>query len=86
MWLIVDGVLGGRLVEPAGELAVLALKKHTVPGKRVLTDDGDGLGEVKYVEFDPAGGAIRTLLTSGGEVAAWQLIALGSYALMVRTA
>lgn len=75
-----------RLVEPAGELAVLADKRHAVLGKRVLTDAGDGMGEVKDVEFDPAAGAVRTLLTSGGEVDASQLIALGSYALMVRPA
>jgi hypothetical protein len=39
---------------------------------------------VDDVDFDPADGSIRHLLTSGGEVDAARLLGLGSYALMVR--
>ncbi len=73
-----------RLVEAEGQLARLADKKHAVLGRRVLTDAGNEVGEVDDIEFDPADGSIRHLLTSGGEIAGSQLLGLGSYALMVR--
>lgn len=75
---------GELLVRPDGDLARLADKKHAVLGRRVLTDAGNEVGTVDDVEFDPADGTVRHLLTGGGEVAGTQLIGLGSYALMVR--
>lgn len=74
----------GLLVEPDGELARLTNKKRSLLGQRVLTDAGDDIGKVDDVDFDPADGSIRHLLTSGGEVDAARLLGLGSYALMVR--
>lgn len=59
-------------------------KHRDVLGKRVLTESGDELGEVKDVEFDPETGTVLMLLTKDGEVAGERMIGLGSYALMVR--
>ena len=53
-------------------------------GKRVLSDLGDELGTVTEVEFDEADGAIQSVGTTTGPVAAERLHALGSYCLVVR--
>jgi sporulation protein YlmC with PRC-barrel domain len=53
-------------------------------GKRVLTEGGDGLGTVNDVEFDPADGSIRAILTGTEEIAGPRMLGLGSYAVVVR--
>lgn len=54
-----------------------------VVGARLLSERGVELGEVKDVEFDPATGAVRALLTKRGEIAGDRMMGLGSYALVV---
>ena len=53
--------------------------------KRVLTSSGDELGTVKDIDFDTETGALTTFLLDGApDVAADRLIAVGSYAVVVR--
>jgi sporulation protein YlmC with PRC-barrel domain len=71
-----------RIVD--GDLAALAESDRDLLGKRVLTEGGDGLGTVNDVEFDPADGSIRAILTGTEEIAGSRMLGLGSYAVVVR--
>jgi uncharacterized protein YrrD len=53
-------------------------------GKRVLSDMGNELGQVTDVVFDPASGAIETLVIGEREVAASAILSAGSYAVVVK--
>lgn len=57
-----------------------------VLGVRLLEDSGDGLGQTKDFEFDPVDGSVLMLLTKDAEVRGDRMLALGSYALIVRRA
>ena len=48
--------------------------------KRVLSTNGDDLGPVKDVDFDPASGAVTALILDAGEVAGKRMVGIGSYA------
>jgi sporulation protein YlmC with PRC-barrel domain len=61
-------------------------KRGDLLGSRVLTERGVELGEVKDVDFDPADGVVRAVLTKSEEVAGSRLLGHGSYALVVREA
>lgn len=52
-------------------------------GRRVLTDQGNDVGRVTDVEFDPASGALTALVTDEGSHDAAQLRALGPYCVVV---
>ncbi len=74
-------------VESASLLAKAsdAAKGQDVVGSRILTEDGEELGEVKDVEFDTADGSVTALVTKNGdEVEGIRMIGLGSYALIVK--
>ena len=58
-------------------------KHRDVLGKPVLSEYGDGLGEVTDVDFDPETGHVRALLTKQGEVRGDRIIGLGTYAVIV---
>jgi sporulation protein YlmC with PRC-barrel domain len=71
----------GRLEERAVD-GVLDLE-----GKRILSDRGHELGTVDDVEIDEAEGTVRALLAKGGRVVDGdRLLAIGSYAVVVRAA
>lgn len=53
-------------------------------GMRVLSDMGDGLGEVTDVVFDPASGGLETLVVGEREVPAASILGAGSYAVVVK--
>jgi uncharacterized protein YrrD len=53
-------------------------------GMRVLSDMGEGLGEVTDVVFDPASGALETLVIGDREVPAESILGAGSYAVVVK--
>lgn len=72
------------ITDAEGDIAVLSDKHHRVMGKRVLSENGDELGSVKDIEFDPDTGAVRALVTDHDEVAGERMLGLGSYALVVR--
>lgn len=55
-------------------------RSHDLLGKTTLTENGDGLGTVTDIEFDPASGVITTILTDRQEIAGPRLLALGSHA------
>jgi sporulation protein YlmC with PRC-barrel domain len=74
------------LLAPGRGLSALIGKDHRLPGKRVLSTAGDELGKVTDVDFDPATGAITTLILSTGEVAGLRFIGVGSYAVVVHAA
>lgn len=61
----------------------LSGKDHTFLGKRVLATIGDELGAVQDVEFDPSSGVLSTIVLPGGEIAASDLVGIGSYAVVV---
>lgn len=69
-----------------GQLLEQGNKRHEIVGKRVLTERGDELGQVRDVDFDPADGSVRALLTTGEEVAGARLMGVGSYAVVVQAA
>jgi sporulation protein YlmC with PRC-barrel domain len=73
-----------RLSASPPELAALSGKDHRILGKRVLATTGDELGSVDDVEFDPRTGAITALALTSGRVDGVHLIAVGSYAVVVR--
>jgi sporulation protein YlmC with PRC-barrel domain len=73
------------ITRPEGDFELLADKEHRVLGKRVLSDGGNDLGEVKDVEFDPANGRVRALLTGSEEIDGDRILGLGPYALVVRS-
>ena len=54
-------------------------------GKRALSDMGDDLGPVTDVVFDPASGAVETLVLGDHEEPATALLAAGSFAAIIRT-
>lgn len=74
----------GVFTTAEGELATLADKHHDVLGKLVLTDSGLELGEVEDVDFDLSDGTVLTVLTDRQEIPGSRLLAVGSYAVMVR--
>jgi sporulation protein YlmC with PRC-barrel domain len=53
-------------------------------GKRVLSDKGEGLGEISDVVFDPATGAVESLIIGEQEIPATSLLGAGSYAVVVK--
>lgn len=63
---------------------------HTSPadaadpiGKPVITEEGEDLGELVDVDFDPHSGMIRQLILSDDEIRGSRLLGVGSYAVMV---
>lgn len=74
------------LTSATGDLAVLADSHHDVVGKLVLTDAGVAVGKVVDVDFDLTDGTVLTLITDRDEIPGTSMLAIGSYALMVRTA
>jgi uncharacterized protein YrrD len=58
--------------------------KLELVGKRVLSDMGEDLGEVTDVVFDPASGALETVVIGEQEVPATSLLGAGSYAVVVK--
>lgn len=74
------------LVTAEGHLAELAGKASAVLGKRVLTESGNEIGEVRDVDFDGIDGSVRALVLASAEVAGTRLIGVGSYAVVVRNA
>ena len=67
-----------------GSVSTLADKHHHLIGKRVLTQAGEELGKAKDLEFDPADGTIRAVVVEHAEVPGTDLVAVGSYAVIVR--
>jgi uncharacterized protein YrrD len=72
------------IVAATGELAELADKSHHADGKRVLSTDGVDLGDVKDVGFDPATGTILSLELKDTSIEDPKLLAVGSYAVVVK--
>jgi len=56
---------------------------HIAPGKRLLDDGGDELGEVDDVEFDDSTGAVEGLSVGDTTVTSDRLRGVGSYAVVV---
>ncbi len=66
-----------------GRLKELSDKRSALGGKRVLSREGVELGTVKDVDFDPADGTVRALLTDREEIPGARLVGVGSYAVVV---
>ncbi len=80
-------VAGAEVIVDANEVvAALSAKDYRLLGKRILTTGGENLGEVTDVEFDPASGAISTLIAASGEVGGERLVGVGSFAVVVHAA
>jgi uncharacterized protein YrrD len=60
--------------------AIAAARSHDLLGKTTLTENGDGLGTVTDIDFDPASGVITAILTDRHEIPGPRLLALGSHA------
>ena len=58
--------------------------KLELMGKRTLSDMGNDLGTIADVVFDPDTGAIETLVVGELELPATSLLAVGSFAAIVR--
>jgi sporulation protein YlmC with PRC-barrel domain len=75
----------GRLRGPADDREERAIRgKLDLRGKLVLTDGGNGAGQVTDVEFDERTGTLETVVTTTGRIPADRIRALGSYCLVVR--
>jgi len=74
----------GAIAELDQEIAPLTGKHKRVIGKRVLTTIGDEVGKVADVDFDPATGALTTIVLDTMPVAAERLVGIGSYAVVVQ--
>jgi uncharacterized protein YrrD len=72
------------IVSASGELAELSEKRHAADGKRVLNTEGVELGKVKDIQFDTATGHIVALDLKGGSLEELTLVAIGSYAVIVK--
>ncbi len=72
-----------RLKDATEQIAQLSDKHHKINGKLVLTVEGDALGEVKDVEFDPETGALVSLKLDNGKSSTGTMVGLGSYAVVV---
>lgn len=59
---------------------------YDLEGKKVLTDEGDSLGQLEDVEFDEHSGRITGLRVPGHSLAVNRLVALGRDALIVPAA
>lgn len=58
-------------------------KVGAIVGKQVLDDAGFGLGDVDEVEFDPATGAVTTIITKAHQIAGERLLGIGTFAVVV---
>jgi sporulation protein YlmC with PRC-barrel domain len=65
-------------------VAELSAKQSEVIGKRLLTDAGAEIATVTDVDFDPANGAVVSLITASGPVYGRRLIGCGSYAVIIK--
>lgn len=80
----VDGDEGIQAGDP--RLEELSHKDRQLLGKRVLEESGTELGVVEDVEFDPATGALTSILTSSHTIEGARLRGVGSYAVVVSRA
>ncbi len=71
------------ILDANGAVAALAGKYQRLVGKRLLNTDGEDLGLVTDVEFDPETGRLTALLLANGDVPGERLIGIGSYAAVV---
>ncbi len=77
-------VSDGEVVKDANDaVKELCRTARDVLGKRVLTTDGEQLGNVSDVAFDAQSGALTVLVLPGGDIAGGRLIGVGSYAVIV---
>lgn len=77
-------VAGAEVISGANDaVKELSLKAHDLFGKRVLNTLGEDLGTLSDVRFDPATGALETLLLPDRDVEGSLLIGIGSYAVIV---
>jgi uncharacterized protein YrrD len=72
--------LEGREASSLGELAD---ERHSLPGKRILSERGNELGAVSDVDFDPETGSVLSLITAQGQIAGKEMVGVGSYAVVV---
>ena len=73
-----------QIVVEEGQLAELNSKAHHIIKKRVLTTEGQQVGVVRDVDFDPADGTILGILTDAQPIDGEALLGVGSYAVVVR--
>ncbi len=65
-------------------LSALGDKHHAPLNKRVLTQAGFELGALQDIDFDPDTGELVALILADGDVEGARLVAVGSYAVIVR--
>lgn len=75
---------GGAIGDAEDTIAALTGKHKRIVGKRVLNTLGEDLGPVIDVEFDPTSGRLLTLTLKTGSIEGERLLAVGSYATVVR--
>jgi sporulation protein YlmC with PRC-barrel domain len=74
------------LIEPEGHLAVLADRRHSILGKRVLDTAGREFASVRDVDIDPTSGVVLAMLVGDQAIPGGALIGIGSYAVVVAAA
>ncbi|MDI1289417.1 MAG: PRC-barrel domain-containing protein [bacterium] len=73
----------GAVGNASSRVQALLGKDHGISAKRVLTTQGDEIGTVSDVEFDPASGRIDSLVLQGRDVDGERIVGIGSYAVVV---
>ncbi|RLV51111.1 hypothetical protein D9V37_04110 [Nocardioides mangrovicus] len=74
-----------KITDADDQLSGFVGKDHEVLKKRVLSTEGDELGKVRDIEFDPDTGTLQALVVDGNEVHASRLVGVGSWAVVVET-
>ena len=72
-----------RINEADEQISALAGKHNRMLGRRVLSTDGNELGEIADVEFDPESGSITAIKLADQQVEGVRLIGIGSWAIVV---
>jgi sporulation protein YlmC with PRC-barrel domain len=72
-----------KITEMPEDVAHLATKDRRLLGRRVLTVEGDEIGSVDDVEFDPATGAVINLIVKDAQIPGVRLVGAGTYAVVV---
>ncbi len=73
-----------RVAEPPKELKARSGSKLDLLGRRVITEHGHELGQVRDVEFDPADGRVTSLMLKDVYVDGDRLLGIGTFAVVVR--
>lgn len=72
-----------KITDTTDDLARLTGRDHKIIGKRVLTVDGEELGQATDVIFDEQTGQVTAVVFADGNSASGRVVGIGSYAVVI---